>query len=233
MKITSALFCTLLLSIFLASCSSSKPRGSVSIVPISYGVVNGRDLTFSMYITDKVGTKEEMIKKTDENGLFIHVGHILKIEAAKTENIAALKAIEESGFHIVNLSLEDIMVANLQEINLEQFKLKFLNTSVVDINEDDIFKAKNVSPFIVHEGAAILGLSDDKLSPKLEAEKFIVSDYVLAILKARKDLTAQNKRDKKNPAPPIRSFLIVHSLGKDILSIMERLPPNFMSSLAN
>ncbi len=132
------------------------------------------------------------------------------------------------GFNLVNLSLEDFVIANTQGINFENFEtLSFINSSVIDLSLDNLATAKNISPFIFHDGVTFIGLSDAKIDKKLTHDKFILSDYVLSVLKAKREAL------KIAPADTLNSFVIIHTLGSEINDVMVRLPPSFINSLAD
>jgi hypothetical protein len=104
----------------------------------------------------------------------------------------------------------------------------FLNSSVMDLNEDNFIEKKNIVPFFIYNNVAFVGLSDKKVDPLLSVDKFLVSDYVMAVLRAKKSAVGA-KGSSSNP----KSFVIVHTIGPEIIEVMERLPTNFINSLAN
>lgn len=214
-----------ILGMTLSSCSTSSAKKSlVSISTASEGLVKDSSLNFPLYLTNKLESSEKIRKEFGEKTFVVHTGHILKPLASKKENEDILHSLVGLGINVVNLSLEDFVIANLQEISFESYPQKFLNSSVVNLNEDSIIAKSNVTPFIVNNGVALLGLSDNKLHESLEMEQFLVSDYVLAVLKARK---AANKVGN------LHSFIIIHAIGSDINDVLERLPPNFLNSLTD
>ena len=80
--------------------------------------------------------------------------------------------------------------------------------------------------FAIHDGVAFIGLSDQLIDQNLPREKYIIDDYVLSVLKVKKIAL------KKAEPTPLRSFVIIHTLGSEINEVMERLPPNFINSKA-
>lgn len=218
--------------VIFSSCSSSQKRNSVSITPASTGILKNPNITFPLYLTDKIEKKSDVEAKTNSSVFIIHTGHILKADASKTQNEATLESLTGKGIDVVNLSMEDFIIADAQGISFEKYPQQFLNSSVVDLNEDNFIKKTNVSPYIIHDGVALIGLSDKKIDKKLSMEKFLVSDYVLAVLRARKSALKDATVDT-TPPNPLRSYVIVHTIGSDINEVMERLPSNFINSLAN
>lgn len=216
----------------LVSCSSNQKRSSVSISTASSGIVKNHDIAFPLYLTDKIETKTEVMAKTSPDVFIVHTGHILKADATKAQNEATLLSLTGKEIDVVNLTIEDFTIADTQGISFDKYPQQFLNSSVVDLNEDNFVKKANINPYIIHEGVALIGLSDKKMDKKLSMDKFLVSDYVLAVLRARKAALKDTSLDA-NPASPLRSFVIVHTIGSDINDVMERLPPNFINSLAN
>ncbi|MEA9355177.1 hypothetical protein SHI21_03150 [Bacteriovorax sp. PP10] len=218
--------------VMLASCSSAQKRNSVSISTASSGLVKNHDLTFPLYLTDKIESRSEVAAKISDNVFIVHTGHILKANATKEQNEATLQSLLGKGVDVVNLTIEDFIIADSQDISFDKYPQQFLNSSVVDLNEDNFIKKANINPYIIHEGVALIGLSDKKIDKKFSMDKFLVSDYVLAVLRARKSALKDASVDA-NPASPLRSFVIVHTIGADINEVMERLPPNFINSLAD
>lgn len=217
-------------SLFLfASCSSTPKRNSVSISTASSGVLKNNDITFPLYLTDKIEGRFEVEKKTSSNVFIVHTGHILSPAATKAQNEATLESLTGKGIDVVNLTLEDFIIADNQDISFDKYPQQFLNSSVVDLNEDNFIKKANVNPYIIHEGVALIGLSDKRLDKKFPLEKYLVSDYVLAVLRAKKSAMKDASLDA-TPASPLRTFVIVHTIGSDINEVMERLPPNFINS---
>lgn len=216
----------------LASCSSTPKTGPVSLAMASSGVVKNNNLTFPLYLTDKIESRFEVEKKTASNVVIVHTGHILKATATKAQNEEILNSLMGKGIDVVNLSIEDFIIADAQEISFEKYPQQFLNSSVVDLNEDNFIKKSNINPYIIYEGITLLGLSDKKIDQKFSMEKFLVSDYALAILRARKSALKDPLAQKNKEAPP-QSFIIIHTIGSEINEVMERLPSNFINSLAN
>lgn len=225
-------FLILLTALLLTSCSSVKKTNSVSISTASSGVVKNHDLEFPLYLTDKIETKEAVISKTSSTVFIVHTGHLLKANASKAQNEAVLGSLNGKGIDVVNLSIEDFIIADQQEISFEKYPQKFLNSSVVNLNEDNIITKNNIAPYVIHDGVALIGLSDKNIDKLLSMDKFLVSDYVLAVLRARK-AALKDTSSAINPEKPLTSFVIVHTMGSDINEVMERLPPNFINSLAD
>lgn len=218
--------------LLIAACSSGQQKNTVSISTASSGVLKNHNLNFPLYLTDKVETKDTVINKTSENVFIVHTGHLLKANATKAQNEAVLESLTGKGIDVVNLSIEDFIIADQQEISFEKYPQKFLNSSVVNLNEDNIIAKNNIAPFIVHDGVALIGLSDKNIDKLLSMDKFLVSDYVLAVLRARKG-ALKNTSLAANASAPLHSFVIVHTMGSEINDVMERLPPNFINSLAD
>lgn len=216
----------------LASCSSTPEKKSISIATASSGLVKNSSIAFPLYLTDKIESRYDVEKKTANNVFIVHTGHILKASATKTQNEETLSSLAGKGVDVVNLTIEDFIIADSQDISFEKYPQSFLNSSVVDLNEDNFIKKSNINPYIIHDGVALIGLSDKKIDKNLSMEKFLVSDYVLAVLRAKKAALKEYSVEK-NKENPLRSFVIVHTLGSDINEVMERLPSNFINSLAN
>jgi hypothetical protein len=181
--------------------------------------------TFPIYFTDHPENRSDLVSKYGSRLFLIHTGHILKAELSKEENEKNLQALAGLGFNLINLTLEDFIVADTQQINLENFNdLAFINSSIIDLNVDGLVTAKNIAPSIQYEGMAFIGLSDEKLAPTLAQEKFIISDYVLSILKVKKSVL------KTNPTHDLKSFIIIHTLDDKINDIMLRLPPSLTNA---
>ena len=229
--IRNTLFLLVASVLLLASCSSAPKRNSVSIATASTGLVKNNSIPFPLYLTDKIESRFEVEKKTAANVFIVHTGHVLVASATKSQNEATLNSLLGKGIDVVNLTIEDFIIADSQDISFEKYPQQFLNSSVVDLNEDNFIKKSNINPYIIHEGVALLGLSDKKMAKNLSMEKFLVSDYVLAVLRARKSALKDPAVD--NQVNPLRSFVIVHTLGSDINEVMERLPSNFINSLAD
>ncbi len=222
----------LLLSLFV-SCSSSKKDNSISITSASNGVVKNNVMPFTLYLTDKIETRSDVEKKTNSNVFIIHTGHLLKANLAKKENEAILESLQDKGINAVNLSIEDFIIADSQEISFEKYPQHFLNSSVVDLNEDNIISKPNITPYVVNQGVSIIGLSDRNIDKLLNGERFLVSDYVLAILRARKAAHKESSLSSGNEFP-LQSFVLVHTMSaEEIHEVLERLPPSFINSLAD
>lgn len=223
----------------LVSCSSNvsnnldAPIPSLSITIASdAGLFKNDSLKFPLYLTDKIEAKEQIQSTHGSNVFIIHRGHLLKASATKEENEAVLKSLNGKGVDAVNLSMEDFIIADQQQISLENYSQFFLNSSVVNLNEDNIVTKPNISSFVIYEGVAFIGLSDQVVDKNLVTEKFLISDYVLAILRAKKAALKNNSLRKSSQAK-IQSFVIVHTKGSEINEILERLPPNFLNSLTD
>lgn len=222
----------LLLVLCLAvSCSSGQKKNSVSISSASLGLVKNHNLSFPLYLTNKIEAREAIVKQTSEDVFIVHTGHFLRANASKEQNLATLESLNGKGIDVVNLSLEDFIVADQQDISFEKYPQKFLNSSVVDLNEDNIVSKSNIASYIIHDGVALIGLSDKNIDKNLAMDKFLISDYVLAILRARK--MALKDPAALNPERPLTNFVIIHTMGPEINEVMERLPPNFINSLAD
>ena len=216
----------------VVSCSSNKKKTTVSISTASSGVVKNSSLDFPLFLTDKIESKESVIAKTSSDVFIIHTGHLLKANASKAQNEAILESLNGKGIDAVNLSIEDFIIADQQEISFEKYPQKFINSSVVNLNEDNIIAKSNITPYVIHDGVAMIGLSDKNIDKLLSMDKFLVSDYVLAVLRARK-AAFKDTSAAADPEKPLHSFVIVHTMGSDINEVMERLPPNFINSLAD
>lgn len=218
--------------ILLTSCSSAPSNDPFSIATASSGLVKNSSIPFPLYLTDKIESKFEVEKKTANNVFIVHTGHILKADATKGQNEETLASLIGKGIDVINLTIEDFIIADSQDISFEKYPQQFLNSSVVDLNEDNFIKKANINPYIIHKGVALLGLSDKKMAKNLSMEKFLVSDYALAILRARKSAFKDPSFLNKKSIPQ-RSFVIVHTIGPEINDVMERLPSNFINSLAD
>lgn len=218
----------ILLVLLFTSCSHQKPSNNVSFITASNGLMKNKIAPFPIYLTDKLENRGDLEKKYSNDIFIVHTGHILKPDLSKEENEKQLKALSECGFNLVNLTLEDFIIADNQGIHFEDFdNISFINSSVIDLNLDSLASAKNISSSLVLDEVAFIGLSDTKLNKKLSKEKFIISDYVLSILKVKKAAL------KMPPTQSIKSFIIIHNLGSEINDVMVRLPPTFINSLAN
>ena len=218
--------------IFIVSCSSTPNRDPVSMVMASSGLVKNKRIPFPLYLTDKIESRFEIEKKTSNDVFTVHTGHILKANFTKEQNEEILTSLKEMRLDIVNLTIEDFVIADSQGISFDKYSQQFLNSSVVDLNEDSFIKKANINSYIVHNGVALIGLSDKKLDKKFPMEKFLVSDYALAVLRAKK-AAIKESNTPDNLDNPLNSFVIVHTIGADINEVMERLPSNFINSLAN
>jgi hypothetical protein len=164
--------------------------------------------------------------KDEKNSpLKIHRGHFINPFVSKTENEKILYELQSENYDIVNLSLEDLITTENQQINLENYsKLVFLNSSIIDATTDQLFKTANTKPYIVDRNTIYIGISDQKFSSILQNERFLVSDYIASIFKIKKQTKELNLND----------FILIHHLGsEEINEVFERLPPQFINSLAN
>ena len=225
-----SLLMLILVAILGVSCSSSQKKAPISIASVSSGLIKNSALPFTLYLTSNNESRTQIIAKSSPEVFIIHTGHILKANQTKEQNEAALSDLTGKGIDIINLSIEDFIIADQQGILFENYPQRFLNSSVVDLNEDNIITKANVTSYIIHNGVVLIGISDQNVDKTLSLNKFLVSDYVLAILRARKlalkDPTTTLDR-------PLNSFVIIHTIGSDINDVMDRLPPNFINSLAN
>jgi hypothetical protein len=215
-------------ALFLVSCASSDKKALPPVTTATSGPIKNRNLPYPIYLVSKIENRAEVITKSSPDVFIIHTGHILKPELTKEQNEAALESLKDKGIDLVNLTLEDFTIAANQEIAFEKYPQKFLNSSVVDLNEDTVIIKPNIASFVVKNGIAFIGLSDKNLDKTLVSTKFLVSDYALAVLRARKFALT----DKKSGTAPT-SFIIIHTMGSDINEVMDRLPPNFINSLAD
>ncbi len=208
-----------LFSLFLVlSCSSQSKRKTVTISASNIGEVNLSHFDKKIVIYSEVNPKEIEVEN-----LNIHQGHFLKFENTKVANEKIISDLSNH-FHLVNLSLEDIAIAVSQNINFESFpKLIFLNSSVVDLKTDQLFSAKNIFDHYQINEVGFIGLSDHVTHKKLDLNRFFINDSVLSILKIKKKAAQTN----------IKSFVLIHHFQNDIATIMERLPPSFINSMAN
>jgi hypothetical protein len=232
MKIQFLIFALFLI---LASCSSTKPVSNISIATASSGIVKNPNIPFNLYLTDKIEPREELASKAGNNAIIVHTGHILKSALSKAENEKILESLNGSGFDAINLTIEDFIIADKKGISFEAYpSLTFLNSSVVDLNEDNIISKSNIKPYILREDVALIGISDKVIDGTLSVEKFLVSDYVLAILRAKKAASKEvSAISTASENKTLNSFLIVHTIGEDINEVMSRLPPTFINSLAD
>jgi hypothetical protein len=220
-------FTTLIFLMLISSCSHHKVNESVAIVSASSGLMKNNIAAFPIYLTDELDSRSVLEKKLKNKLFIIHTGHFLKPNLSKAENEKTLESLRDLGIDIVNLTLEDFAVAQVQEINFEKYNQIFLNSTVLDLNSDEIALAKNIIPYVMHNDVAFIGLSDNKLDKKLPKDRYIINDYVASILKVKKNALKAVK------PKIIRSFVIIHKLGNEINDVMERLPPSFINSLAD
>lgn len=213
--------------LFLFSCSHTPKNAPISIASATTGLMKNHLSPFPIYLTHSLENKTVLEKKYSTDLFIIHTGHILNPNFSKEENEKILESLNGLGINLVNLTLEDFSIAETQKINFENYKQLFLNSSVIDLNLDSLATAKNVTSYVIKDGVAFIGLSDTEIGNKLPKEKFIIDDYVLAILKIKKMAL------KENPNISIKSFIIVHNLGNEINNVMDRLPPSFINSLAD
>lgn len=218
--------------LFLSACSSAPKKNGVSISTATAGLLKNNNISFPLYLTDKIEDRQEIAIQTSADVFIVHTGHILKPNLSKAQNEETLNSLKDKGIDLVNLTLEDFIIAEKQGIDFEKYPQKFLNSSVVDLNEDNIISKPNITSYVIREGVALIGLSDKNLDKSLALEKFLVSDYVLAVLRARK-LALNDKSMGASPERVLSSFIIIHTIGADITDVMERLPPNFINSLAD
>lgn len=215
MKILLSIF----LVFFIVSCSHEYKRSTVTITPTNLGIVKNPAISIPLYFT---------LDANDTNApadsLKIHLGHFLKAHLTKDQNTSILKNLEDKNFHLINLSLEDIAIAEAQGIKFSAFKkLIFLNSSVTDLNKDDLYTDVNIVPYYNYEDAILIGLSDFEIDKKVLSSRFIFNDYVYSILRIKKLTKAKN----------YKSYIIIHHIGDKINEVMDRLPPTFINSLAN
>jgi hypothetical protein len=217
----------LIILVTMVACSHSKPTSGISIATASTGLMKNHIVPFPVYLTDTLEKRSELEKKYSSEVFIVHTGHILKSNLTKEQNEKTLSSLKDLGINLVNLTLEDFSIAEAQGIDFENFDQNFLNSSVIDITQDNLVTGKNIVSYDVHNGIAFIGLSDTKIDKKLSKEKYIVSDYVLAILKVKKTAL------KTATPTTINSFILIHNLGSGINDVMERLPPSFINSLAD
>jgi hypothetical protein len=212
------IFNIILLFLLLSSCSHQTKTGTISISTSSIGLVKNQYLSNPIYINSNLDDQ-----KVPQDALRIHPGHFLSIKNTKIENEKILSMLEQLNFHLVNLSLEDIAVAETQEIKFEKYKkLIFINSTVLDTSMDDLYKKTNVLPYYAMEEVVFIGLSDNQYIKPLNTNRFLINDNVYSVLKIKKQT-----REKK-----YKSYILIHHLGNEITDIMNRLPPTFIDSLA-
>ena len=210
-----------------SSCSNQPTKTGVSIISSSIGLMKNTQANFPIFLTDTLVNRIDLEKKYSNDIFIIHTGHILNPKLSKAENEANLKKLKGLEINLVNLTLEDFVVAESQGISFDNYDQAFLNSSIIDLNLDALATAKSITPYYVHGSMGFIGLSDNKIDSKLPNEKFIINDYVLSILKIKKIAL------KSTSHAPINSFILIHTLGNEINNIMERLPPSFINSLAD
>ena len=212
--------------IFLSSCSYLSQKKPVSISTASMGVIKNSHIHFPIVLVDRIETKHLNSEKYGRDVVIVHTGHFFKANVTKEENLKILNQMIESKIDYVNLAIEDFIIAEQLSIDLEAYDIKFINTTVVDLNEDNIIEKKNIKPFYVHEDILLMGLSDKNVDKLLLLDKYIVSDYVLALMRARK-MAFKLQSSTSN-------ILIIHTMHSDeINEILDRLPPNFINSLTD
>lgn len=224
---TERLIVLIFLVLLTFSCSHQPSNTGISIVASSNGLMKNKLVPFPIYLTDSLVAREQLEKKYSNDIFIIYTGHLLKPSLSKAENEKILESLSTFGINLVNLTLEDFVIADSQGINFENYNQTFLNSSVIDLNIDALATAKNINSYDVRDGIAFVGLSDRKLDKKLLNEKYIISDYVLSILKVKKNAL------KSVASETIHSFIIIHTLGNEINEVMGRLPPSFINSLTN
>lgn len=219
--------CTFTFLSFYTSCSHKQLDNKISIETATNGLMKNSFVPYPIYLTDKLESKNSLEKDYSAHVFLIHTGHLLKANLSKSENEKILTSISSLGFDLVNLSLEDFKIAELQGIHFSDYNQIFLNSSVIDLNSDTLATEKNVVSYVINNGIAFVGLSDRKVSDNLASEKYIIDDYVLSVLKIKKAIL------RASPPKTLRSFVIVHTIGSEIDEVMERLPPDFINSKAN
>ncbi len=220
-------FLQLILLVVMVSCSHTKPTSGISIATATTGLMKNHIAPFPVYLTETLESRTELEKKYSSDLFIVHIGHILKPNLTKEQNEKTLSSLKDLGINLVNLTLEDFTIAEAQGINFENYPQTFLNSTVVDLTQDGLVSGENIVSYNVHNGVAFIGLSDTQLDKKLPKEKFIISDYVLSILKVKKTAL------KTATPTTINSFILIHHLGTGINEVMERLPPSFINSLAD
>ena len=219
-----------LVSLLGFSCSTSEQSANgPAFSTASEGMVKKPEIDFPLYLTSKIENRTEIVAKTSADVFIVHTGHLLNPLYSKEQNEELLTSLKDKGIDLVNLTLEDFIIASNQEINFENYPQKFLNSSVMDLQLDSFITLKNVTPFFAHGNVVFVGISDKNIDPSLSLDKFLVSDYVLSVLRARKLALGGGKNSLLAP----RAFVIVQNIGAEINDVMDRLPPNFINSLAN
>lgn len=217
--------------LLLTSCSHRPAEQGVSYIASTSGLMKNSSAPFPVYLTDTLVSRSEIEKKNPSDVFIIHTGHILKPNLSKVENEKTLESLSSMGINLINLTLEDFIIADAEGINLESYNQTFLNSSVIDLNTDALVTGKNIVSYDPHEEIAFVGLSDNKFDSKFSKERFIISDHVLSILKVKR--AALYPDSKTSSTSKIHSFILVHSLGNEINEVMTRLPPSFINSLAD
>ncbi len=217
----------ILLCLLGTSCSHTKKQETYAITTANLGIMKNHLAPFPVYLMDHFESRTELEKKYSKDIFVIHTGHLLKANLSKSENEKTLNSLAERGINLINLTLEDFIIADRQGIKFEKYPQAFLNSTIIDINQDSLVNNANIRPYFLIDDVAFIGLSDDKVSKSLSREKFIIDDYVLAILKVKKTASAATLRH------PIKSFIVIHNIGEKIDEVMSRLPPSFLNSLAN
>ena len=216
---------------FLASCSHRPARSGISIEASTAGLIKNRLAPFPIYLTEAIVDRKELEKKYSSDVYVIHIGHILKPNLTKAENEKNLETLATLGMNLVNLTLEDFVIAEAQGIQFDKYNQQFLNSSVVDLTLDTLATAKNINAYQPLGKIAFIGLSDRNLNNNLSQDnakaKYIVADYVLSILKVKKTAL------KNSSTGPFSSFIIIQTIGAEINEVMARLPPTFTNSLAD
>jgi hypothetical protein len=152
----------------------------------------------------------------------IHSGHFLNSKNTKEKNEEILRTMENKNYSLVNLTLEDLLISKSQNINFESFpRLIFINSSIVDLEKDNLFQGSNIVSFYVLNDTCFIGLSDN--TSDMPSEHFLLNDYVLSILKAK------HEAQKQNPT----KYVIIHKLGSDFEKVADRLPADFRALLTN
>ncbi|MDO9183850.1 MAG: hypothetical protein Q7U04_15655 [Bacteriovorax sp.] len=222
---------SLLIMLFTFSCAHQSQTNGISIIATTTGLMKKSNAPFPIYLTNTPINRADLEKKHSPNIYIVHTGHILDSALSKEDNEKNMEKLISEGINLINLTLEDFVIAEALGINFEVYNQTFLNSSVIDLSTDDLATAKNIKSYEIREGLAFIGLSDSKLDKKLaeniSKEKYIINDYVLSILKVKKNVL------KNLDSSPVQSFVIIHTLGNAIDEVMNRLPPSFINSLAD
>ena len=230
MKAINAILISIIL-VTLISCSHQPARTGISIEASTIGLVKNHLAPFPIYLTDAPVNRKELEKKYSTDVYIIHTGHVLKPDLTKAENEKNLENLSTLGMNLVNLTLEDFVIAETQGIHFDNYNLQFLNSSVIDLSLDSLATAKNINGYQPFGTIAFIGLSDKNLNKKLSQDnaksKYMVADYVLSILKVKKTAL------KNSNTGPFSSFIIIQTIGAEINDVMARLPPTFTNSLAD